>query len=291
MSRPLVSVLISVFGQMAHTQRCLRCLKSTLHGKIDHEILIVDDCSEDETVEFLKTLDPEIRTYFNSQNQGFAKNNNFMAREARGRFLCLLNNDVFVRGDWLAPMIEALENSTDAGIVGNVQKLFQTARYDHMGVVFSPQGNPRHYGQGYFHRPFKGEIREWSAVTAACCLIPRDYFIEIGGFDEHFVNGCEDVDLCLRISQNGKRCLVAHDSVVEHVKGASEGRKRFNDENFQFLFERWGDSIRRQNAVADQYKHAVTYFYRGISKPFSTNFWKWIQAFLIMLRIRKLRRV
>ena len=70
-----------------------------------------------------------------------------------------------------------------------------------MRVVFGPLGNPRHYGQGFLHRPFKGEIKQWSAVTAACCLVRSKDFLKIGGFDEIYINGCEDVDLCLRFNR------------------------------------------------------------------------------------------
>jgi len=290
-SSPLVSILISVYGQVNHTKRCLRQLQQSLENSdIKYEILIIDDGSRDDTPALLKSLQPGgIRTFFNEENQGFAKNNNFLARKAKGDLLCLLNNDVFVQGNWLSPMINALNSHPNVGIVGNVQRLADSSVYDHMGVVFSPQGNPRHYGQGFRVRSFKGEIKEWSAVTAACCLITRNHFLDLGGFDEIFVNGCEDVDFCLRSWQQGKCAVVVHDSVVDHVKSASEGRKKFNDKNFQVLINRWGDSIRAHQSVKDQRLHAFTYLYRGFYKPFSTNFWKWLMALLILAGVKKLK--
>ena len=289
MKKPLVSILISAYGQLAHTKRCLSSINNTIPEKITFEILIVDDCSEDETQAFLKSLDSGIKTFFNQKRKGYAKNNNFLASQANGEFLCFLNNDVFVEGNWLEPMMSAFQKYQEVGIVGNVQRLADSSKYDHMGVVFSPQGNPRHFGQWFSHRPFKGEIRKWNAVTAACCVVRRDYFQEIGGFDEIFINGCEDVDLCLRMNQNGKSCLVVHDSVVEHVKSASEGRKQFNHENFEVLNQRWGDLIRRNQAVSDQYLHAWTYLYRGLVRPWSINLSKFIDSLFILLRLKKLR--
>ena len=237
----------------------------------------------------MKSLDPEIRTFTNETNQGFAKNNNFLAKKANGDFLCFLNNDVFVSGNWLSLMLQALDQDTEIGIVGNVQRLAYSKQYDHMGVVFSPQGNPRHYGQGFFHRPFVGQIKRWSAVTAACCLMRRDFFLEIGGFDETFINGCEDVDLCLKINDSGKFCVVVHDSVVEHVKSPSEGRKKFNAQNFANLRKKWGDKILFNQAVNDQFSHAKTYFFRGLTRPWSTNLGKWLQAILILTGLKKLK--
>ena len=92
-------------------------------------------------------------------------------------------------------MLRVFEQKEKVGMVGNVQKLAGSRRYDHMGVVFALQGNPRHYGQGFFHRPFKRQVRQWSAVMASCCLANRERFLGFGGFDEIFLNGCEDIDL------------------------------------------------------------------------------------------------
>jgi O-antigen biosynthesis protein len=289
MDLPSVSVIISVFGQLEYTKRCLAQLEETLSGKLDYEVLIIDDSSKDGTLEFLKGLGEPYRVFLNDENQGFAKNNNLGAREARGEYLCFLNNDVFVQGDWLRPMLRVFEEKEKVGLVGNVQKLAGTRRYDHMGVVFAPQGNPRHYGQGFLHRPFKGEVKDWTAVTAACCVAKRKRFLESGGYDEVFVNGCEDVDLCLRLSEEGFTHYVVHDSVVEHVKGASEGRKTFNDRNSELLQERWDERIRRNQSVSDQALYARTYLYRGLTRPWSTNLAKWIEALFIFLGLRKLK--
>ena len=185
-------------------------------------------------------------------------------------------------------MIKAFHKFQEVGVVGNVQRLADSSKYDHMGVVFSPEGNPRHFGQGFAFRPFKGEIRKWSAVTAACCLVRRDYFQQIGGFDETFINGCEDVDLCLRFNRQGCNHYVVHDSVVLHVKGASAGRKLFNDRNSEILLKRWGQEIRAEESIADHVLHARNYLYRGFVRPFSTHFFKWLEALLIYFRLKRL---
>ena len=286
-----VSFIISVYGQLEHTKRCLLEIDKTLKGEISYEVLIVDDASKDGTSEFLRALGPCYRTFYNEANKGFAKNNNFAARQAHGKYLCFLNNDVFVQGNWLLPMLEVFKTKEKVGMVGNVQQLANSRSFDHMGVVFAPQGNPRHYGQGFFYRPFKGSVRQWSAVTAACCITVKENFIAIGGFDEIFVNGCEDVDLCLRMSEKGFGNYVVHDSLVLHVKGASEGRKTFNDRNSQILMERWQDLIISTQSVKDQYRHAWTYLYRGIMKPWSIHMSKWFEAILILVRLKKLASI
>ena len=139
MSVPTVSVIISVFGQLQYTKRCLAQLEETLAGKLDYEVLIIDDASKDGTIEFLQDLGEGYRVFFNEENQGFAKNNNLGAKEARGEYLCFLNNDAFVQGDWLRPMLRVFEQKEKVGMVGNAQKLAGSRRYDHMGVVFAPK--------------------------------------------------------------------------------------------------------------------------------------------------------
>jgi len=285
---PETSILISVYEQLDLTRRCLEALENTLTGKLSYEVLLVDDASSDGTAEYLQSLHEPHRVFINDERKGFAANNNFAASQAKGKYLCLLNNDVFVEGDWLLPMLELLRADENVGMVGNVQKLDRNGRYDHMGVVFSPQGSPRHYGQGYFHRPFKGETREWSAITAACCVCRKETFDQLNGFDEIYLNGCEDIDLCLRMSKLNLRHYVVHDSVVRHVKGATHGRKLRNDRNTRILLERWGKEIRSNQAIRDQLAHALTYLYRGITRPWICNAGKLFEAFLIATRLKRL---
>ena len=283
--KPKISILISVKDQLAFTKKCIDCLKSTLEGLIDFEVLLANDASTDGTASYLDSLPDGFRAFHRDKSCGFAKNNNWLAREAKGEFLLFLNNDAFVKGNWLLPMLRVFESKEKVGFVGNVQKLYQSNRFDHMGVVFSPYGNPRHYGQGFLKNPFKGEIKRWSAVTAACCLIRRELFLEHGGFNEDYLNGCEDVDLCLRLNRAGYSHYVAHDSVIDHIKGATTGRKDRNEENFDLLMEKFGDDIRKNESVHDRILHAKTYLFRLFFRPFAINLFKYIHALLIYARV------
>jgi len=285
---PRLSILISVRDQLSWTKKCLRCVKETIDSTLSYEVLIANDGSLDETTKYLNSLAPLYRVFNQTSSCGFAVNNNWLAREAQGEFLLFLNNDAFVQGNWLQPMLTVFEKKEKVGFVGNVQKLHGTSRYDHMGVVFSPQGNPRHYGQGFFHRPFKGQVRKWSAVTAACCLIKRELFLEQGGFDESFVNGCEDVDLCIRMNRAGYSNYVVHDCIIDHVKGATTGRKDRNEKNFDLLMKKWGPSIRQNESVHDATLHAKTYLFRPLFKPFGTNLKKFLDALLIWGKFKKI---
>ena len=286
---PQVSILIPAYEQLDITKKCLENVTTTLDGKITYEIILIDDQSSEATVKALKALiQPPHKLLLNSERKGFAHNNNQAAKEANAPYLCLLNNDVFVQGNWLKPMLQVFEDHPDAGMVGNVQKRYQSPYYDHMGVVFGPAGNPRHFGQFFLHRPFRKTVRQWSAVTAACCVCRKDRFEEMNGFDEIFINGCEDVDLCLRLAKAGYKNYVVHDSVVTHIKGATEGRKIHNKRNAMILDERWGEYIRSHQSVKDQKLHAWTYIWRFIFRPWSSNINKFAEALLIRANLKHL---
>ena len=286
---PKVSILISAYEQLEYTQKCLKQIRKTLTNKLPYEILLVDDASSKQTVEALKELIAAPHQLILNQNRkGYAHNNNLAAQKATGEYLCLLNNDVFVQGDWLTPMLNVFSAKKDAGMVGNVQRLYRNNLFDHMGVVFAPQGNPRHFGQHFFFHPFREEIREWSGVTGACCVCKKEVFEKLGGFDEVFINGCEDMDLCLRLRKLGYRNYVAHQSIVIHVKGATEGRKKYNVQNAEILEKRWGDYIRTHLSPKDQYLHSWTYMRRFVAKPFACNLGKFLEAMSILLRLKSI---
>ena len=74
-----------------------------------------------------------------------------------------------------------------------------------------------------------------------------------------------------------------HDSIIHHVKGATTGRKDRNEQNFQLLMAKWGESIRNNESVTDSYLHARTYLFHPLFKPFGTNLKNFWMLFLLFL--------
>lgn len=284
--QPEVSIIMATYNRLDLTQRCLTTLQRSLAG-IDHEILIVDDVSTDGTRDFLKTLDARYRVFLNERKGNFAINNNRAAREARADRLLFLNNDTELPSGWYEPLREGLARFPNAGFIGNLQTNPATGRYDHMGVIFAPWLTPAHYGQHFKRSPWAGGYNEWSAVTAACCLTRRETFFEAGGFDEAYVNGCEDIDLCLRMHRLGRRHYVANASEIVHHKGASPGRKKFNDANLERLKTLWGDYITVNFVEADARRFAETYLKKALVFPWKTNLGKTWACLLILAGLRR----
>ena len=235
-----ISFIIPLFNRLDLTQPCLESLRATVPPGMSHEILLVDDGSTDGTREWLRSLEcPPCRVLLNETNRGYAGANNRAAEAARGHFLVLLNSDLLFRSRWLEPMLAAFTRRRDTGIVGNLQYRIATGELDHAGLVIDPKGRPEHldHRRGRLLLPFAYSARP--AVTGACCVLERHTFLELGGFDERFRNGGEDVDLCYRVRRSGRTVLVANRSRVLHHVSASPGRKVHDEQNSRRLCRMW----------------------------------------------------
>ena len=241
-----VSFIIPLYNGLELTQTCLRTLRETLPPNLTHEIIFVDDGSNDGTRDWLATLEPPCRVLLNDSNRRYAGSNNRGAREAEGEYLALLNNDLELLPGWLEPMLNALDEDRSIALIGNVQRRVDDDKVDHAGIRFRADAKLEHIHE----LPATGRIRRRPiryvpAVTAACCLVRRKVFLDTGGgFREEFENGGEDVDLCLALADRGHRVAIALNSVVRHHVSASRGKARpHNEANSRRLFGRWRGEI------------------------------------------------
>ncbi len=280
-----LSIIIPVFNRLDLTKKCLESIEISLKDVIDYEIIIVDDGSTDGTREFLSSLSKVNYHILLNQNKGnFAINNNRAAAIAKGDLLCLLNNDTELPSGWLQPMLEGLQRYPDAGFIGNVQRILATNRYDHFGVVFPPWLTPIHYGQHLKQAPkLDSPYSRWGAVTAACVLIKKEVFLSAGGFDEHYINGCEDIDLCIRLHKMGYWHYVAHESEIFHHKGSSSGRKKYNDANLRRFKSEWSEYLYSNLIFRDKYLAANSYLRSCMSYPKKTNLVKLLNSIKTLL--------
>jgi len=259
-----VSFIIPLYNCLPLTQAMLASLRATVPGGLANEIIFVDDGSTDGTREWLRQFEVDeasslvrhsttleasstFRVVLNERNLGYAAANNRAIALARGEFLVLLNNDLVLLPRWLEPLLAAHRAlGARAGLIGNVQLELKSGAVDHAGIVINRQGKPVHaralppWWSG--SRVFSG-VRRVPAVTGACLLIDRALWRQLGGFDERYVNGGEDIDLCFRARANGRINAVALRSVVRHHVSASPGRKLRDEENSFRLARRWGREI------------------------------------------------
>lgn len=226
----------------------LASLRATLPPGVTHEIIFVDDGSTDGTREWLATLGGyPFSILLNDKNLGYAAANNRGAAQARGNLLVLLNNDLVLTPNWLEPMLAVHRSLANPGAIGNIQLNFESGQIDHAGIFINAKGKPEHDRT----LPTWGKSRQIvAATTGACLLLERTLWNDLGGFDDGFINGCEDIDLCLRAHSRRRENAVALKSIVYHHVSASPGRKRRDEANTQRLTKKWRDDLVSLGATA-----------------------------------------
>lgn len=252
-----VSLIIPVFNNLGLTIQCLESVFRTLPAAgIETEIIVVNNASTDGTRNYLDSLLAKITVVNNSANLGFARACNQGAELAGGEYLLFLNNDTIVTGDWLARMIKPLSRDQSIGIVGG-KLLYPDGTIQHAGVGFSDtQGwlEPVHVSRGYpRYAPEVTSSREVQAVTGACFAIRRSLFIKMGMLDEGYVNGLEDIDLCLKVQSAGLKVWYEARAEVFHLESQTPGRFTHAWQNIARFRDEWEKKgiIRKDTDVAE----------------------------------------
>lgn len=241
----LVSIIIPVFNNLKYTIQCLEAVAANT-GYEPYEVVIVDNGSTDGTKEYLASLEGDVKVFTNDSNLGFAIACNQGAKAAEGDYLVFLNNDTFPLAGWLENLVKVVNERPDAAIVGS-KLLYPDNTIQHAGVTFDIRGSKLFLAHIYrcFDKdhPAVNHMREFNAVTAACMLVRKEVFFDLGMFDEGYTNGYEDVDLCLKARERGSKIIYNPESVLYHHESVSEGRFSFDKKNTLHFLERWEGKI------------------------------------------------
>jgi GT2 family glycosyltransferase len=228
-----VSIIIPSSCRSAHVLRCLRAVASAVAGAPVEILLAVSAIDAGDrrqaywlaraaAVAGVRVLDLGLPRF------NYAEANNRAAAQARGEFLLLLNDDVApVTKNFLSRMMSHA-TTPGVGAVG-ARLLYGNGSVQHAGVVLGLGGLCEHAGRladesdpGDHGRACVD--REVSAVTAACMLLRRRLFLELGGFDREFAVALNDVDLCLRIRATGARIVYTATETLHHYESLTLGR-------------------------------------------------------------------
>ncbi len=245
MATPDVSIVIPCYGKVEYTIRCLTTLAE--HTPADrYEVVLVDNASTDATPDLCAQLDGDVVVVRNEENLGFSKACNQGAAASSGRHLLFLNNDTELRPGWLEPLLDVLDREPDVGAVGS-KLLFPDGTIQHAGVhvLECEDGRlpilPVHrYYRDTADLELANRREDVEVVTAACVLVRRAAFAAVGGFDEAYWCGYEDVELCFALHEAGWRVVYEPASVLVHHESVS-GPERFREvtANEQRLVDRW----------------------------------------------------
>ena len=239
---PLVSVIVPTRNRLSLLRTCIEGVGRTAYPKV--ELIVVNNDSDDPaTLAYFEALKSDgVKVLDVAGAFNFSAMNNLAAKHAKGELLCFLNNDVeVIDGDWLSLLaLQAIKK--DIGAVG-ARLLYPDGSVQHAGVVTGVGG-----GAGHAHRYQRDEETGYflrdrlpqrvSAVTAACLLVAKDKFLDVGGFNEKdFPVAFNDVDLCLKLNARGwqsfyepRAILIHHESKSRGSDSAKENRDRFAKE-------------------------------------------------------------
>jgi GT2 family glycosyltransferase/glycosyltransferase involved in cell wall biosynthesis len=245
-SDPLISIVIPAYNNFAYTYGCIAALADQ-PTEFPFETILVDDCSEDETLLAPLVFGGSVAVYRNERNLGFLASCNRGAASARGKFIVFLNNDTLVHPGWLDALTRTFDDVPDAGIVGS-KLLFPDGKLQEAGGIVWRMADAWNWGRDADPgEPRFCFLRDADYVSAASLMIRKDLFAELGGFDPHFAPAYyEDTDLCFRAAAAGRRVLFQPKSEVTHFEGISAGRevtgrtmKRYQAVNHRKFYERW----------------------------------------------------
>ncbi|MFY9739006.1 MAG: glycosyltransferase family 2 protein, partial [Candidatus Cybelea sp.] len=237
-----LSVVIPVYDNWWLTARCLSEL-DRLHrsGSVPFETIVVDNASTDETPEAIAAF-PRVRYLRHETNRNFAGACNAGARIAEAPLVLFLNNDAYPLGDALTPLVMAFDRP-EVSVAGGAL-FFEDGVTQAAGFVLL--GNAHwHYSCRNLPSALAGVTtsRDALGVSGAAMVVRRDWFLEDGGFDESFVNGFEDVDLCLRARERGTAIAYVAEARFAHYEGASAGRFDRERENEERFYRRWDSCL------------------------------------------------
>jgi len=252
----LASVVILTKDGLNLLQRCVgSILEKTTYP--NYEVLIIDNGSDDpSTLCYLEEIQAieAVKVLHDDRAFNFSALNNVAAKEARGKFLALLNNDVeVISSGWLSEMV-SIASQPGVGAVG-ARLWYPNETLQHGGVILGiggvaghshkhlPRQNPGYWGRASLAQSF-------SAVTAACMVIRKEIYEKVGGLDElNLPVALNDVDFCLRVREAGYRNvwtpfaeLYHHESATRGYENTAAKQARFAGER-RYMKERWGDLL------------------------------------------------
>lgn len=260
---PLVSLIIPTRNGLNLLRQCIDSIVAKTEYT-NYEIIVIDNNSDDEdTLKYLDEISREkkIRVIRDTRPFNYSALNNSAVAEARGEFIGLINNDIEVISvNWLSEMV-SIASQPGVGAVG-ARLWYPDDTLQHAGVILGllgaaghahkglPRGAPGYFGRAQLTQTL-------SAVTAACLIVRKDIFEQVGGLDEENLKvAFNDVDFCIRVREAGYRNvwtpyaeLYHHESASRGLEDTPEKQARFLGE-VKFLKERWGKVLQEDPAYS-----------------------------------------
>ncbi len=237
-----LSIIIVNYNVKEFLQNLLTSIqKSSLN--VTKEIIVVDNASDDGSVEIIQEKFPDVKLIANKVNVGFGNANNIGLKLASGKFILLINPDAIVQEDTFQKLIEFFNSTPDAGIAGckvlNSDGSLQLAcrrgfpgpwtsftKVTGLSKLFPNNRLFARYNLTYLD---ENKTYEVDAISGAFMMMRREVYEKIGGFDPEFFMYGEDLDLCYRTQKAGFKVYYVHTTQIIHYKGESTKRSNLDE--------------------------------------------------------------
>lgn len=238
----VLSVIIVNYNVRQFLENALSSIQKAMAG-IEGEILVVDNASDDGSVEMVREKFPDVILIESRTNSGFAKANNVALKQARGQFLLLINPDTIIQEDTLSVMMDFFRANPDVGLAGckilNPDGTFQLPcrrGFPTPWVAFTKISGlstlfPRSRWFGRYNLTYLNpdETYEVDAVSGSFMMISREAYGKVGGLDEAFFMYGEDLDWGYRVKQAGFKVYYVSATKIIHFKGESTRRSDIDE--------------------------------------------------------------
>lgn len=238
-----ISVVIISYNCKEYVDDCIKSIIMTCYENIP-EIIVVDNNSTDNTIEFISKLYPEVVIKANSENLGYSAAINIGAGLSTGDYIILSNADVIYKNGCIYGLVQELKNNPKIGMVGPQQLYFDGTFQRSFGyfpsikrALLDLTGLSKFLLLQKKRQFFNGDHNSYSVeyLDGAVLCVSKVLFEKLNGFDEGFFFYSEEVEFCYRINQLGLTCTITPKNKVVHHRGGSQQNSGMNEKSINML--------------------------------------------------------
>jgi len=209
----LASIIIVNWNAKVFLKGCLESILS--QSFTDYEIILVDNASSDDSVDFVKDNFPQVKIIQNNKNIGFAEGNNIGIKNSHGEIIVLFNPDAVADKNWLSKLVDVLQSSKKiAAVTGKMYYLGDQYGKD---AVFCTWSKIDPYSATPYNFHNNEPVSKVDYLSGAAMVIKRDVFEKIGLMDSDYFLYFEETDLCARMIRAGYDLMYVPDAIVWHA--------------------------------------------------------------------------
>lgn len=250
------SIIVALDNDFALTNNFIESLlKSTDIENEGELVIILDGCSDIKTIQYLRDLSKQkayIKLIENNQRYGYGISNNIAVKYSLGDILVFINSDVFPTEGSIVKLVNYVENHRST--IGAAQGLLiypQNNRVQSTGHLFLNFQNNHVYQGKCATDPIITKEGERQAITTAFCAIPKEIFFQNGMLNEYYYNAYEGMELTLKITLSGLKCMYYPEAIAYHICGGSRDNLDISEtQQSKYFVHNWGNQIKTD---IDQY--------------------------------------